>query len=99
MYILKLNNLSSDIENYHGKFGYFFEYEVEKLDDISSIINNKYQTLTYYKVDKNLIQDFIVNNALLGIDRVVPIGQAMDMTVIWDGYDIVKNLSRIVDIK
>lgn len=99
LYILKLNNLSSNIENYHGKFGYFFEYEVEKLDDISSIINNKYQTLTYYKVDKNQIKDFIVNNALLGIDRVVPIGQAMDMTVIWDGYDIVKNLSRIVDIK
>ena len=48
---------------------------------------------------KNEIRNFIVNNELSGIDRVVPIGQALDMSFYWDGYDLNKILSRIVDIK
>ena len=34
-----------------------------------------------------------------GIDRVVPIGQALDMTFIWDGYDINRLLSREIEIR
>ena len=30
----------------------------------------------------------ILNNSPKGIDRVVPIGQALDIDFIWDGYDI-----------
>ncbi len=99
LYILKLNKLISNIDSYHGKFGYFFEYEVDELDELVSIVNNKYQTLTYHGIEKTKLKELILQNSLLGIDRVVPIGQAMDMAVIWDGYDIVKTLSRIIDIK
>jgi hypothetical protein len=31
---------------------------------------------------------------LRGIDRVVPVGRAIDMGLVWDGYDIVTSLSR-----
>lgn len=99
LYVLKLNTLMNNIERYHGKFGHFFEYETDNLNEITSIINNKYQTLTYYGMEKVLLKDFVINNSLLGVDRIVPIGQAMDMTVIWDGYDIVRSLSRIIDVK
>lgn len=99
LYVLKMDKLSKDIEKYHGKFGHFFEYESGSLDEIAFIVNNKYQTLTYYGIEKAKLLDFVTDNTLLGIDRIVPVGQAMDMTVIWDGYDIVRNLSRIVDIR
>jgi hypothetical protein len=99
LYILKVNKLIDNIDKYHGKFGHFFEYDTDDINELSSIVNNKYQTLTYYGVDKSELTEVILNNSLLGIDRIVPIGQAMDMTVIWDGYDIVKNLSRIIDVK
>lgn len=99
IYILKLNSLLNNIDEYHGKFGYFFEYEADKFDEIGTIVNRKYQTVTYYGVDRNEIRDVVLTKSLLGIDRIVPVGQAMDMSVIWDGYDIVKNLSRIIDVK
>lgn len=99
IYILELDSLLNHIDYYQGKFGYFFEYEADDLDEIVTIVNNKYQTLTYHGIDKNKIKDIVLKNSLLGIDRIVPIGQAMDMTVIWDGYDIVKTLSRIIDVK
>ena len=38
----------------------------------------------------------VIDNRLRGIDRIVPVGRAMDIGIIWDGYDIISMLSRIV---
>ena len=66
---------------------------------MADIVNNKYQTLTYYGVDKKILEDFVIENNVSGIDRIVPVGRALDMDIIWDGYDIISYLSRIVDIR
>jgi hypothetical protein len=39
----------------------------------------------------------VVSNGLSGIDRIVPVGKALDMGVIWDGYDLIRTMSRIVN--
>ena len=75
------------------------EYDMDDINSIAHIINNKYQTLTYFGVDKSELLDFVVKNRLSGIDRIVPVGQALDIGIIWDGYDIVRSLSRIIDVK
>lgn len=99
VYRIDLNNLPNNMDELRGKCGYFYEYNTEDINSIAHIINNRYQTLTYYGVDKDLLLNFVVKNCLLGIDRIVPIGQALDIDVIWDGYDIIRRLSRIIDIK
>jgi len=38
----------------------------------------------------------IMNNRLKGIDRVVPFGKTLDINLVWDGYDVITNLSRII---
>ena len=53
IYIIDLKNLFTDLDKFHGKFGYFFQYDACNLDEVSSIINTKYQTLTYFGIDKN----------------------------------------------
>ena len=65
--------------------------------EINNIINNKYQTLTYFGLEKSSLKNFVIDNKLIGIDRIVPIGQALDMCLIWDGFDVIKSLSRIVN--
>ena len=35
----------------------------------------------------------------MGIDRIVPVGQALDIGLVWDGYNIDKFLTRIIDLK
>jgi len=42
---------------------------------------------------------FILNNNLLGIDRLVPIGKALGIDIIWDGYEVLKSLSRTVSLE
>jgi hypothetical protein len=36
---------------------------------------------------------------LKGIDRVVPVGQAFDISINWDGVNFVETLSRIIEFK
>ena len=99
LYVLKIDSIEKNIDEFRGKFGYFFEYETDNLEDLISVINNKFQTLTYFGFNKDTLAGLVIKNNLLGVDRIIPIGQAMDIGVIWDGYDIVKSLSRIIDVR
>jgi hypothetical protein len=59
----------------------------------------KMQTLTYYGVNREEIFNIIYRGGNLGIDRIVPIGSALDIGIVWDGYDMIYTLSKIVDLK
>jgi len=99
LYRIELDNLPDNVDYLRGKYGYFFEYNTQNVNSIAHIVNTKYQTLTYFGFDKSDLLNFVLKNRLLGIDRIVPVGEALDIGVIWDGYDIVRSLSRIIDIK
>lgn len=99
VYRVAIDSLPDNMDNLRGRFGYFYEYDTDDINSIAHIINNKYQTLTYFGVDKSELLGFVVKNRLSGIDRILPVGRALDIDVIWDGYDIVKSLSRIIDVK
>jgi len=98
VYRIAIGSVPDNMDNFRGRFGYFYEYDTDDMNSIAHIINPKHQTLTYFGVNKFRLLDFVMNNRLLGIDRIVPIGKALDIGVIWDGYDIVKSLSRIIDV-
>ena len=97
IYRVMLDELPENIHNYRGNCGYFFEYNGKNLSEIIHIISGKYQTMTYFGMEKSLLKNFVIDNKLKGIDRIVPIGQALDMSLTWDGFDIIGSLSRIVD--
>lgn len=99
LYRIVLDSLPDNMDAFRGQYGFFYEFDTQNLNSIAHIINTKYQTLTYFGLDKEQLLDFVVKNRLLGIDRIVPIGSALDIGVIWDGYDIVRSLSRIIDFK
>ena len=95
----KLKKLPLPTENLRGKWGYFYELNLKKFTDLKKIINEKYQTITYYGFDKEYLENFVKKNDLKGVDRIVPIGEALDIGMIWDGYNIKDNLTRIIEIR
>ena len=99
VYRIAIDSVLDNMDNLRGRFGYFYEYDTDDINSIAHIINTKYQTLSYFGVDKSELIDYVFKNRLSGIDRIVPVGKALDMDVIWDGYDIVRSLSRIIDVK
>ncbi len=91
-----LDEVPEDIAEHRGGHGFFFETIDNDLSQLRRIVNPRYQTLTCYGVDPQALAQVVVSEGLTGIDRVVPVGKALDIGVIWDGYDLVRTMSRIV---
>ena len=94
-----LNKIPKDVHDLRVGFGFFFEYFIKDLKQITNNINSKIQTLTYFGFKQSELKKFIYNQKPNGIDRLVPIGRALEFSEIWDGYDLIRNLSRIIDLK
>ncbi len=87
-----------NIDNFRGFSGLFFEKKINKLDELNKILNEKIQTITYLGYKKNFLNKLIQNNNIRGIDRVVPVGKALDLDFKWDGYNIIERLTRTINI-
>lgn len=98
-YRVELSALPGDITGLRGKCGYFYEYDLASLRELTPYITEKLQTATYFGLDPSELRRWVLVEGLRGVDRIVPVGQAMDIDVIWDGYDIVRALSRIVSAR
>ena len=94
-----LNKLNKNIQNQRGQWGYFYQYQSEKIIDLSKIVTKKYQTLVYYGFEKDYFNKLFIKYNIPGIDRIIPIGRSMEMNYLWDGYNLLNSLTRVVDIK
>jgi len=97
-YVTRIATKNADEELMRFKYnsGFYFECDIDELKDILPICGERLQTLTYYGFTAEEIKDFLMEYRPKGIDRAVPIGKSMDFTLIWDGYDLIRQLSRRV---
>lgn len=93
---VELSRLENDITELRGKGGYFYEYEIKSIYEIAPFVTEKFQTVTYFGVEPETIRRLVIDNHLKGIDRIVPIGKAMDIGIMWDGFDLARVLSRLI---
>lgn len=98
LYREEVKALTPDIINHRGKGGYFFEHALTDLSELCAVITEKFQTITYFGIDAVALREELIAANVRGIDRIVPVGKAMDIDVIWDGHDLVRELSRIVSV-
>ena len=99
LYVVSLKKLLPNTNLKKTKWGFFYECNVKDLNILKNITNKKLQTITYFGFSKKYLKNFFQSNNFNGIDRVVPFGQALNIDLIWDGYDITKLLTRRIDIK
>lgn len=66
--------------------------------DLLPICRTELQTIAVLGVSNETIISFIKENRPRGIDRVVAIGSTLDFDLIWDGYDLVSQMSRVMSI-
>ena len=96
------------LNNFNNNSGYFYEYickgstgstgskgSNDFLTALRSLFNDKRcQTVSY--IGKPEMFDALLESGIKGIDRIVPVGQTMDFDLIWDGYDLSRDLTRVV---
>jgi hypothetical protein len=83
----------------HCGNGLFIETRLDKLEDLVNIIERKDQTLTAFGFSNETLIDFVENKRPRGIDRIVPFGEALSFSSVWDGYDLLFEMTRSVTVK
>lgn len=98
LFIVDVDELSSDVMDYKMSGGYFFQYKADSLDEIVPIMEKMCQTVAVFGIDKRSVVDFVLQKGVRGIDRVVDIGDTMGLEFTWDGFRMIEAMSRVVYI-
>lgn len=96
---IHLNGIGTDPCRQRGYFGTLHEISFPLLGDLAESIDPRFQTLSNFGFSSDELKAFVIENRLLGIDRIVPIGRAHEIGFLWDGYDFISSMSRVVDIQ
>jgi hypothetical protein len=99
LYVITLKKLHKNLDNNRGRWGFFYQIELENFIEIKNFMTDKFQTMTYFGLDKEKLKKFIQNNQINGLNRIVPIGQALNINFYWDGYDILNILTKKIDLR
>ena len=97
--LIRIKSEKINFDNFENvNFGTFLEVNLSSINHLKKYTSEKLQTVTYYGTDFEDIKKFIIKNKIKGIDRIVPIGRAFDITPEWDGIDIISTLSRTIGV-
>lgn len=93
------NRVKKNIEIFQVGYGTFIEIDINNIKEIKKYISERCQTITQYGFENIYLKNIFIANNFKGIDRIVKIGMAFEMSNIWDGYDIINSLSRKITVK
>lgn len=95
----QLKKIPSDIDKFRVGNGFFFEMSLKNFKRLNLNSNKKIQTITYFGFNKTEIKDFVKSQKLTNADRIIPVGRAAEFSNIWDGYDLIRSLSKITYVQ
>lgn len=89
----------TNFEDHRVGYGYFSEIYNVAYEELASKISNRYQTVTYFGIDAYELAENFIDASIEGIDRIVPVGSGLNLDLMWDGYDIIRTLSRVIEVQ
>jgi hypothetical protein len=78
--------------------GLFYEMIVGDLVELAPHIQRKDQTLTVHGIDHGSLSRFVAALGSRGVDRIVPVGQALQFDRFWDGVDLLVEFTRALSL-
>lgn len=82
--------------DWHSGQHLFYILPLTSLEQLETTLDEKCQTLSYWGMDKGALLRFFRDSSITGVDRIVPIGQALDFSPVWDGYLLFEALSNTI---
>jgi hypothetical protein len=72
---------------------------VASLADIVAFVDEGDQTLTHWGIDAEALREFAARAGARGLDRIVPVGEALAFDAVWDGFHLVDDMMRRVRVR
>lgn len=92
---VKVPKVTRQLMEWKDNSGFFFEYDCDDILDLKMVCDDKRCQTIGFLGDKTELFPLLISG-IQGVDRVVPIGKTMDFQLIWDGYDLLSQLTRII---
>jgi hypothetical protein len=78
--------------------GTFPQVRLDSLDELAPLLQRQDQTLTYFGFTADEMMSLAERLGGHGIDRMVPLGRALEFATVWDGYDLLREFTRLVTV-
>ncbi|WP_229402882.1 acyl-CoA reductase [Micromonospora okii] len=78
--------------------GSFVHTRLNRLADLLPLVRRSDQTLTDLGFDPVELLDFARRCGRHGVDRTVPVGRSRDFGATWDGYDLLREFTRVLSV-
>jgi hypothetical protein len=82
----------------HSGGGLLFQCHIEALDALVPVALRRDQTLVHFGFEASELRALARKLNGRGIDRIVPVGQALSFDSRWDGYDLLQELTRHISV-
>lgn len=90
-----VNTLEPVFIDQHQGCGLFLELQLSDLAQLTPMLTQAHQTLTVWGVEANVLKSWLTS-VHTGLDRVMPVGQALSFSPEWDGVNLIEQFSRKV---
>ena len=72
---------------------------VARLTDILPFVDEGDQTVTHWGMDGGVLRSFAADAGARGLDRIVPVGEALAFDIVWDGFHLIDDMLRRVAVR
>lgn len=72
---------------------------IADLAELEPFASDQDQTVTHFGIDPDALRKLAVRIGARGVDRIVPIGDALTFAPVWDGFDLIDDLTRRVTVR
>ena len=93
LYVVPADRSVERLTDLQGRFGLFYEMEIDSMDELLPYMESKIQTVVSSGSNQAQIYELFRRAECEGVDRVVAIGEALDFSIVWDRKDLVEKLS------
>ena len=90
-----LNGLAAASPAGHG---FFLEFYIAELAELKAVISRNWQTVVSHGVSAVEWAAFLSLHKPAGLNRIVPIGSALNFDAVWDGVDLLTAMTRLVAV-
>lgn len=96
---LEVMSLDALRQREHCGGGLFLLLQLSQLGELSEQVTSRDQTLTHFGFESAELQAFARAVQGRGLDRIVPAGKALELSHMWDGYDLLESFTRARDLR
>jgi len=89
-------NHFKEINNFKAQNCCLFVFEVDSIDEFSKILPSNNQTVVCLGLNKETKRLLSIKAIYNGTNRFVNVGNALNMDIYWDGYDVISFLSKLI---